>query len=133
MKTKTEQMLYLLLAFLFAGAFMYFVKSSMISTAVAGAFVFIAGAFLGVDLARMVKRTGEMPKGQFEKADKWKYLLTMIMFGVLTGEAFAISKLFERDMAGVYASVGVGLMVVFGLLISGIEANKVKTDEGPDS
>lgn len=132
MKVKTEQMIYLGLAFLFTGAFMWFLKLPGIVTAVAAAFVFITGSFLGVDLVQMVKKTAGMPKGMFDPVDKWRYIVSLAFLGVLTGEAFAISKLFERDMSGVYGSVGVGTMVVLGLLISGIEANKVVTNEGPN-
>ena len=132
MKIKFEQMLYLLLAFLFAGAFIWFLKAPGIVTAIAAAYVLITGAFLGVDLAQMVKKTAGMPKGQFDPVDKWRYIVSLVLLGLLTAEAFAISQLFERDMSGVYGSVGVGTMVVLGLLISGIEANKVVTDNGPE-
>jgi hypothetical protein len=131
MRVKTEQMIYLGLAFLFTGAFMWFLKMPGIVTAVAAAFVFITGAFLGIDLAQMVKKTAGMPKGEFDPVDKWRYIVSLVFLGILTGEAFAISQLFERDMSGVYGSVGVGTMVILGLLISGIEANKVVTDNGP--
>jgi len=132
MRVKTEQMIYLGLAFLFTGAFMWFLKMPGIGTAVAAAFVFITGDFLGIDLAQMVKKTAGMPKGEFDPVDKWRYIVSLVFLGILTGEAFAISQLFERDMSGVYGSVGVGTMVILGLLISGIEANKVVTDNGPE-
>lgn len=131
MKVKTEQMLYLGLAFLFTGAFVWFLKMPGIVTAIAAAFVFITGAFLGVDLAQMIKKTAGMPKGEFDPVDKWRYIVALSFLGVLTAEAFAVSKLFERDLSGVYGSVGIGTMVVLGLLVSGIEANKVVTNDGP--
>jgi len=129
MKIKVEQMIYLGLAFLLAGAFIWFLTGIGIVTAIAGVFVFVVGSFLGVDLVRMIRKTEEMPKGKFDKTDKWKYLVSMVFLILLTAEALFISRYFSRDMTGVFASVGVGAMVVVGLLISGIEANKVVTGE----
>ena len=129
MKIKVEQAIYLGLAFLFAAAFMWFIQAPGIATAISGVFVFVVGSFLGVDLVRMIKDTKKLPKGEFEKADKWRYLMSMVFLVLLTAEAIVLAKLFGREVAGIYGTVGVGAMVVIGLLITGIEANKAVTNE----
>ena len=131
MKTRTEQMIYVFVAALIMAMFMYFVKSETVLGAISVAFVGAIGLFLGVDLRKMLKDTSSLPKGQFKRINKYRYIITLVLFAALLTEAFIIQKATEISMVGIYGSIGVGFMLVLGLLISGIEANKIKTQEEP--
>ena len=131
MRVKTEQTLYLAGATLVMAAFSFFLGQNPVAlTAIAGAYVTAAGAFLGVELAGMIRTSSKLPVGEYKPMRKWRYLLTIAAFALLLGEAFALQRLQGAEMSGVYGSCGVGLMLVLGLLMAGIEANKNATKKG---
>ena len=63
--------------------------------------------------------------------NRHRYIIALIIFALLLIEAFIISSIFERDMNSLYLSFGVGFIIVIGGLVSGVEANKIVTDEQP--
>ena len=131
MRVKTEQTLYLALATLAMGLFVFFLgNDSMALTAVSGMFVVAIGAFLGVEAAGMLSSSSKLPIGEFKPMRKWRYILSLLVFAIILGEAFALQQLRGAQMGGVYGSCGAGMMFVFGLLMGGIEANKIATKKG---
>ncbi|WP_020613131.1 hypothetical protein [Sediminispirochaeta bajacaliforniensis] len=130
MKIKTEQMLWVAIAFIAMCGFILFVESGSVLTAVSLGFVFIIGSFLGVDLVKMIKDTSSLPDGKYQDIRKSRYILALIFFALLCIEAFIISKVYDRNLDGVYGSIGVGFMIVVSLFVSGIEANKIATTKG---
>ncbi len=124
MKTKTMQMLVVALATVIMAAFIFFVESGTVLTIVSAGFVLIIGAFLGVDLANMIKETSLLPAGEYQDVDIFRYILSMAFLAFLCIEAIIVSRIYERSFDGIYASIGVGLMIVIGLFVGGIEANK---------
>jgi hypothetical protein len=61
-----------------------------------------------------------------------RYVISLCIFAFLLAEAFVISAMFDREMNALYICFGVGFLIVAGGLISGIECNKMATDEdGP--
>jgi hypothetical protein len=110
--------------------FIFFVQSGTVLTTISAGFVLIIGSFLGIDLAKMIKDTSALPSGKYKAMKKNRYILSLIFLAALCSEAFVVSKLFDRSLDGVYGSLGAGLMIVLGLLVSGIEANKIATKNG---
>jgi ribulose 1,5-bisphosphate carboxylase large subunit-like protein len=131
MSIKKLQVFWLILATLFVGGMVWFVKDSLTVTSISGAFTGIIGIFLGVDILTMIHKTKEMKKDDFKHVNMHRYVISLCVFAVLLAEAFVISGLYEREMNSLYLCFGVGFIIVIGGLISGIEGNKIATDEGP--
>jgi len=133
MRVRHEQSIYLFLATAAMAAFVWFVADSIALAAICAVYVVAVGSFLGVDLGRMIKDTGSKPAGEFEPMRKWRYILALLVFAGIIGEAFALQQIRQAEMAAVYGSCGVGLMLVFGLLMAGLEANKLATGKATEA
>ena len=125
--TKLEQLVWLFLGFLFTAGMLFFVKDSTVVVSLSIAFTSIVGVFLGIDIAAMIKKTSVMPIGEFKKINKPRYITSLVIFGLLIAETFFLSATYDRNCDVLYASFGMGFLIVIGGLISGIEWNKVAT------
>jgi hypothetical protein len=132
-KVKIEQIVWLILGTLFTAGMMYFVKDSTTVTTIAWTFTGIMGTFIGIDLAVMLKKTAELPSGQYKEINKHRYILSLIIFALLLAEAFVVSALFGRNCDGLYASFGMGFLVIIGGLVAGVEGNKMITGAAEES
>ena len=133
MTTKKIQVFWLILATLFVAGIIWFVTDSLTVTAISGAFTGVLGIFLGVDIATMIHKTKELHRGLYKEMNTHRYIVSLCVFAVLLAEAFVISGLYNREMNSLYLCFGVGFVVVIGGLVSGIEANKVATNDGPNN
>jgi peptidoglycan/LPS O-acetylase OafA/YrhL len=131
MSTKKIQIFWLILATLFVAGILWFVSDSLTVTAISGAFTGVLGLFLGLDILTMIHKTKELPPGTYKEMNRHRYILALFVFASLLAEAFVISGLYKREMNSLYLCFGVGFIIVIGGLISGIEGNKIVTDEGP--
>jgi hypothetical protein len=129
---KREQIAWLVVATIFSGGMLWFMKDSTVATSIAWTFTGIVGTFIGVDLAVMLKKTSEMPVGEYKEINKHRYIISLVIFAVLLAEAFVISGLYKRQCDGLYASFGMGFLVVIGGLVAGVEANKAITGSVED-
>jgi len=132
MTTKKLQVFWLILATLFVVGIVWFVTDSLTVTSISGAFTGIVGIFLGVDILTMIHKTRELKAGEYKAVNFHRYLISLCIFAVLLAEAFVISGIYKREMNSLYLCFGVGFLIVIGGLISGIEGNKIATDEGPE-
>jgi len=125
--TKTEQFLWLLLAWLFTAGVIFFVADSAVAASLAFTFTGVVGVFLGIDLAVMIKKTSALPNGQYKEINRPRYLTSLALFSLLLAETIYISAVYSRNCDALYASFGMGFLIVIGGLMSGIEANKIVT------
>jgi len=132
MTTKKLQVFWLILATLFVAGIVWFVTDSLAVTAISGAFTGVLGIFLGVDILAMLHKTRELGPGFYKEMNMHRYVISLCIFAGLLTEAFIISGLYKREMNSLYLCFGVGFIIVIGGLISGIEGNKIATDEGPE-
>ena len=131
-KVKGEQLVWLIVATIFTGGMIYFVQDSGTTSAMAAAFTGIVGIYLGLDIALMIKKTHEMAGGNFQAMDKGRYITAMVLFSLLLIEAFYISAFFKRNCDSLYTSFGLGLLIVLGGLIAGVQGNKIATNEAQE-
>jgi hypothetical protein len=124
---KKEQLSWLVVAAFFTAGMLWFMKDTSVATGIAWTFVGIIGTFIGVDLAVMLKKTAELPEGKYKEINKNRYIISLVIFALLLVEAFVLSGLFDRQCDGLYASFGMGFLVVIGGLVTGVEANKAIT------
>jgi len=128
-KTKIEQIVWVVLATIFTAGMLYAVKDSSVVTGIAWAFTGIIGTFIGVDLAVMIKKTSEMAHGKYKEINKHRYITALVVFALLLTEAFLINVYFGRNVDGLFASFGMGFLIVIGGLIAGVEGNKIVTEK----
>jgi hypothetical protein len=125
--TKTEQILWLFLGYFFTAGMLFFVSDSAVSVSISITFTGIVGTFLGVDIAAMIKKTSALPPGEYKSINKHRYITSLIIFALLIIEAFILSLAFERGCDALYASFGVGFLIVVGGLVAAVEGNKIVT------
>jgi hypothetical protein len=129
--TKAIQILWLILATLFVAWIVWLVSDPATVIALSGTYTAVLGLFLGVDLATMIRKTQHLSPGELKEINMHRYITALCIFASLIIETFIVSSVFKREMNSVYLCFGVGFLIVIGGLISGIEANKIATDEGP--
>jgi hypothetical protein len=125
--TKKEQLLWLFVGFLFTAAMLFFVKDNTVTISLSITFTSIIGVFLGIDIAVMIKKTSALPEGQFKPINKHRYITSLIIFALLIAEAVVMSAMFKRNCDALYASFGMGFLVVIGGLVAAVEGNKMVT------
>ena len=59
--------------------------------------------------------------------NKHRYITSLIIFALLLIEAFALSSVYGRNCDSLYASFGVGFLIVVGVLVAAVEGNKIVT------
>jgi len=134
--TKKIQLFWLALAALFVAAFIWLVPDSLAVTTVSGAFTGVLGIFLGTDIAAMILKTRAMQPGDYKSINTHRYVIALFIFAFLLIEAVIIASNSGREMSQLYMCFGLGVLVVIGGLINGIECNKICTgqeaqDESP--
>ena len=125
--TKTGQLIGLIFATIFTGLMIFFIKDTGSAAAIAVTFTGIVGAFIGLDIALMIKKTASMPSG-YKKINKHRYIAGLVIFAALLVETFVISGMFDRNCDTLYTSFGMGFLVVIGGFIVGVEGNKIATE-----
>ncbi|GHV90461.1 hypothetical protein AGMMS50268_09640 [Spirochaetia bacterium] len=126
--TKVQQLLGLIVATVFTGFMIFFVKDSGSASALAATFTGIVGVFIGLDIAVMIKKTSAMSDGAYKAMNKSRYMAALFIFSGLLIETFVISGLYGRNCDSLYTSFGMGFLIVIGGLIAGIEGNKIVTN-----
>ena len=127
--TKKLQIFWLMLATAFVAGIIWFVGDALTVAAIAGSFTGVVGIFLGLDILTMIHKTREMRAGLYKAMNVHRYVISLCVFAVLLTEAFVISATFGREMNQLYLCFGVGILIVIGGLVGGIEANKMATNE----
>ena len=130
--TKTGQLFGLIIATIFTGFMIFFIKDNGSSATIAAKFTAIVGTFIGLDIAVMIKGTSAMPSG-FKKVNMHRYIAGLIIFALLLAETIFISIHYGRNCDSLYTSFGMGFLVIIGGLIAGVEGNKIVTHETPEA
>jgi len=126
--TKAGQLIGLIVASIFTGFMIYFIKDTGSAAAIAATFTAMVGAFIGLDIALMIKKTSAMPEG-YKEINAQRYIAGLVIFSLLLVETFFISGAFNRNCDSLYVSFGMGFLVIMGGLIAGIEGNKIVTKD----
>lgn len=120
------------LAFLIVGAVIGLLDDVGVIDSMAASFTAIIGVFLGVDLAAMLKNSAKMKKGDFQKAHTYRYIIAIIMMLALFILALWRKETDNLGISMAAGSFGSGAIVVIGMLMSGLEGNKIASREGQD-
>jgi hypothetical protein len=123
-------MIYLIIATLFTAGMLFVIKDSSTTTGIAWAFTAVVGTFIGIDLAVMIKKTSEMTSGHYKEINKYRYITSLVIFALLLSESFYLAST-GRNCDGLYASFGMGFLLIIGGLVAGVEGNKIVTNHEP--
>jgi hypothetical protein len=68
-----------------------------------------------------------LPPGSYKAINKHRYIISLAIFALLILEAFFLSSAYGRNCDSLYASFGVGFLIVVGGLVAAVEGNKIVT------
>jgi len=129
MKVLTVFLLFLATALM--GAVMYFVKDSSIVDMIAGTYAVCMNGFLGVDLALMIKDSSSKPPGKYKDIKLYRYILAFVCMAALFILGLYMKEVFGVQSIAAIASFGAGAMLVIGLVMGGVQGNKIASRGGP--
>ncbi len=104
-----------------------FLDTGVIINAMAGAYIAAVGAFLGVDLAAMLKQSSLKAAGDYEKLNAYKYIIGFVQLGVLFIVTIVRINTVEIDISAIAGMFGTGAIAVIGMVLAGLEGNKIAT------
>jgi hypothetical protein len=132
MKTIIKQMIGLVIALLIVGACIFFLPNGVLSAPLCIGFVMILGAFLGLDLARMIQTTSLKPPGDYQPLEMWQYIVGASMCALLFAECvYRQSVTPGLDLSGAMTTLAFGVLIIIGLIVGGIQGNKLVTGDAP--
>ena len=124
--TKTGQLAGLIIATIFTGFMIFFIKDSGSASAIAITFTGLVGIFIGLDITKMIQKTASMAEG-YKAINKHRYIAGAVIFAALLVETYVISGIFDRNCDALYTSFGMGFLVIIGGFFIGVEGNKFVT------
>lgn len=127
MKVKHKQLGLLIFAAIITALSIWYLGSTSVIGAMAGAFLAAASAYTALDLRAIVKATGEMPKGQFCHASMWKYWVAMLLMGSLFILTIVKQQVTGLNLELAIGFFGPGIVGIIAIMIAGMKANKAAT------
>lgn len=121
----------LILGFLVMAVSIAVLSSSAVIGAMSGVFMAVIGAYTALDLKAIVKKTGTMPQGKYEPAERWKYFLGMFFLGLVFMICLVKQKTSGLNLELSFGFLGPGILAIIGFVISGMKMNKSATLDGP--
>lgn len=125
----------MLLAFVIMSMTVLYIDSVSVIDSMAFSFVVVLSGFLGVDMASMIKSTSGMKNGEFKPMNVPRYVVGFFAMGILFFiTIFRMSP--DLPIQAAAGSFGSGSLIIIGLLLGGLQGNKIATDGlkagGPD-
>ena len=114
-----------LLAFFMMLAVVLFIDDVSIIDVIAGSFFLVVNGFLGVDLAAMLKNSASIPKGSYQHMKVYRYVIVLVIMLILFGVSIYRKETDGIQMVMAISTFGGGAMVVIGLMLTGLEGNKI--------
>ena len=127
MKVRHKQLSLLIFAAIITAFSIWYLGSTSVIGAMAGAFLAAASAYTALDLRAIVKSTGELPKGQYQKADMWKYWTAMALMGALFVVTIVRQEISGMNLELAIGFLGPGIVGIIAIMIAGMKANKAAT------
>ena len=93
-------------------------------------YVSILTTYLGIDVYSMIKTTSLMPQGEYKKIKIWRYVLCSLSYAAIIILGYVKSMKCDCDFATMNSILISALFILIGILIGGLEGNKVATKMG---
>ncbi len=128
---KTLKIFLLLLATILMATVMYFVRDASIVDMIAATYAICINGFLGVDLAAMIKDSSKKPIGEYKAIKLYRYVLAFLCMGSLFILALYMKETYGIQAITAISAFGSGTMLIIGLVMGGLEGNKIASRGGP--
>lgn len=101
-----------------------------VSTEVSFFYILLLSTYLGLDIWGMIKKTKELPDGQFKKIKTWRYWICGVsLFLLVAVNAFVVCKMPDIKNDGTFGTLTAALFIVISAYIGALEGNKLVTGE----
>lgn len=114
-----------IIASIVMGCIIYFIPN--IANAVSVTYVSCLGVYLTLDIAGMIKKTYSFENGLYDKLNTYKYIVSEIC--LLPLFILCLLKRDSNNLDVAMESIGSAIIFVIGIVIAGIEGNKLATGE----
>lgn len=94
-------------------------------------YVMLIGSFLGFDILNMIKKTEVLPKGEYDKMKVWRYVLSILCLSALLVISFIKYKS-SGEMKVTLGALSASVIIICGVVIAGLDGNKIATSKGGD-
>lgn len=129
---KIFKVVLLLLATMLMSAVILGIQNSSIVDTISGTYVVIISTFLGVDMASMIKDSTKMKPGSHKDIKLYRYILAFICMVFLFSIALYMKESRSVESILAISAFGSGAMLIIGLVMGGLEGNKIASRGGPD-
>lgn len=86
-------------------------------------FVGVLSCYLGIDVADTIIKSSEMEQGKYKDIHKHKYVISLICLSVMIGVCMFIPD--KNQINTALTSLLSSVLIVIGILIAGLEGNKI--------
>lgn len=129
---KVLKIFLILLASLLMGAIVWFIDNASIVDMIAGTYAIVVNAFLGIDLASMIKDSSKLKPGDHKDIKLYRYVISFICMMILFGLSLYRKEVSNIDAIMAISAFGSGSMLIIGLVLGGLGGNKIASRGGPD-
>ena len=129
---KVLKVFFIVLAAVLMGSVIMFLNEASVVDTMASSFFVVINAFLGVDMVSMIKESKALPKTQYKDMHLYRYIICLIIMLILFGLV-----IYRKETADIQSLVAMsafsgGSMLIIGLIITGLESNKIASKAGPE-
>lgn len=128
---KALKVILLFFATILMGAVIYFIKNPSVVDAIAATYAICINGFLGVDIAAMIKDSTKKPAGDWKDIKLYRYVFSFICMALLFVMALYQKEVNDIQSIMAISSFGSGAMLIIGLVMAGLEGNKIASRVGP--
>lgn len=126
---KIERIILLFVISLVVGFGIWFLRENTTCIVILSTvFVGGVGAFLGLDLIKMIKETKVLPGDDYKPMKKWKYYLSAVLFLLEIANCVWITYYYQIDVQIATGLFVAGIGIVLGIMMNGLQANAIATD-----
>lgn len=127
---KILKVILILLATALMGSVIIFVHDASIVDTIAGTYAISINAFLGVDLAAMIKGSTRLPEDEYKTIKLYRYVVSFLCMSLLFGLSLWQKEVNQVQAIMAISAFGSGAMLIIGLVMGGLEGNKIASRLG---
>jgi uncharacterized protein YacL len=94
-------------------------------------YITVIGLYLGLDIAGMITKTSQLPKGEYKTMKVHKYVISAV--GLLVNIVIAIIMRDKADISTAMTSFLSATMIILGCIIGGLEGNRIAASVGEEA
>jgi len=128
---RAEKMIFYIFASVLMASIIIFLPQ--LADGVIPTYLLILGAYVGIDVGIILKKTNALPEGQFKEVNKVPYFVTIAITGILFGIALFMNKKFEAPVTGSLTILSTSVFLVISAYLGVLQGNKLLTGTAPST